>query len=212
MATPKVDLSGVRHTVACHRAHETLYAQGDRCTSVMYVQAGSVRFTVTSPAGRTAVVSTLHAGDFFGQGALAGQQRHRCTAETMTASTILSVPTREMRRGLRSAPALASRFRSQLLRKNVRGETEVLLHVFNGLERRLARALLLLARFDEHHLVRAALPIISRTLLAEMIGASRWKVDLLMSGFRKRGFLERHSVREGGVQVHRSLLRLVLQE
>jgi CRP/FNR family transcriptional regulator, cyclic AMP receptor protein len=146
------------------------------------------------------------------QGALAGQRRRTCTAETLTARTIATVKTTELRRGLRTDVALANRFRSHMLARGIRSGAELIGQLFNRCEKRLARVLLLLAHFDGHQLPRAALPIISRTLLAEVIGTPRWKVDLLMNNFRKLGFLERHSERDGGVQVHRSMLSVVLQD
>jgi CRP/FNR family cyclic AMP-dependent transcriptional regulator len=206
------DILHVAHTSVRYRPSETVFAQGDRCAAVMYIRKGRVKLTVTSGAGREAVVAVLHAGAFFGEGALAGKRRRTCTAETVTASTIAMVKTGEMRRGLRQDVALSDRFRSQLLARNIRAEADLISQLFNGCERRLARVLLLLAHFDEHELPRAALPLISRTLLAELIGTPRWKVDLLMNNFRKLGFLERHSERDGGMQVHRSMLSVVLQE
>jgi CRP/FNR family transcriptional regulator, cyclic AMP receptor protein len=202
----------VAHTSVHYGPCETVFAQGDRCAAVMYIRKGRVKLTVTSRAGQEAVVAILRAGSFFGEGVLAGQRRRRCTAETLTASTIATVKTTEMRRGLQQDVALADRFRSQMLARSIRVEAELIGQLFNRCEKRLAQVLLLLANFDEHELPRAALPIISRIVLAETIGSPRWKVDLLMNNFRKLGFLERHSERDGGVQVHRSMLSVVLQE
>jgi CRP-like cAMP-binding protein len=212
MASQQLDALHVANTSVRYRSHETVFAQGDRCAAVMFIQKGRVKLTATSPGGRKAVVAILHAGAFFGEGALAGQQRRRATAETMTASTIAMVKTAEMRRRLHDEAALADRFRSHLLGRNVRIEADLVGQLFNRCEKRLARVLLLLANFDEHHLTRSALPIISRNLLAELVGTSRWKIDHLMNDFRKRGFLERHCERDGGLQVHRSMLTVVLQE
>jgi CRP/FNR family transcriptional regulator, cyclic AMP receptor protein len=206
------DVLHVVHTSVRYKPCETVFAQGDRCAAVMYIRKGRVKLTVTSRAGREAVVAILHAGAFFGEGALAGQRRRTCTAETVTDTTIEMVKTTEMRRGLHEDVALSDWFRSHVLARNIRTEADLVGQLFNRCEKRLARVLLLLANFDEHQLPRAALPIISRNLLAEMIGTSRWKVDLLMNNFRKLGFLERHSERDGGVQVHRSMLSVVLRE
>jgi CRP/FNR family transcriptional regulator, cyclic AMP receptor protein len=206
------DVLHVAHTRVHYRPCETVFAQGDRCAAVMYIRKGRVKLTVTSRAGQEAVVAILRAGAFFGEGALAGQRRRTCTAETLTASTIATVKTTEMRRALQQDIALADRFRLQMLAKGVRSEAQLIGQLFDRDEKRLARVLLLLANFDEHELPRAALPIVSRTVLAETIGIPRWKIDLLMNSFRKLGFLERHSERDGGVQVHRSMLSVVLQE
>ena len=129
-----------------------------------------MKLTVTSGAGREAVVAVIDAGAFFGEGALDGTRHRTCTAETVTASTIAMVKTSEMRRGLQQDVALSDRFRSQLLARNIRAEADLISQLFNGCERRLARVLLLLAHFDKHQLPRAALLLISRTLLAEVIG------------------------------------------
>ena len=204
------DVLHVAHTSVRYGPSETVFAQGDRCAAVMYIRKGRVKLTVTSRAGQEAVLAILHAGAFFGEGALAGQRRRRSTAETLTASTIATVKTTAMRRALQQDVTLADRFRSQMLARNMRSEAELIDQVFNRCEKQLARVLLLLANFDEHELPRAALPIVSRTVLAETIGTPRWKVDLLMNNFRKRGFLERHS--DGGLQVHRSMLSVVLQD
>jgi CRP/FNR family cyclic AMP-dependent transcriptional regulator len=208
----RLDALHVAHTRVRYRPCETVFAQGDRCAALMYIEQGRVKLSVTSRTGRTAAVAILHAGAFFGEGALAGRRRRTCTAETVTASTIAMVKTTEMRRRLHEEVALADWFRSKMLATNIRTEADLIGQLFNRTEKRLARALLLLANFDEHQLPRAALPLISRNLLAEMIGAPRWKVDLLMNNFRKRGFLERHGERDGGMQVHRSMLSVVLQE
>ena len=162
--------------------------------------------------GREAVVGILTTGAFFGEGALAGQRRRRATAKTMTGSTIGVVKTGEMRRRLHEEMAFADRFRSHMLARNIRIEADLVDQLFNRSEKRLARALLLLAHFDEHQLPRHGLPTISRNLLAEMIGTTRSKVDVLMNRFRKLGFLERHSERNGGLQVHCSMLSVVLQD
>jgi CRP-like cAMP-binding protein len=211
-ALHRLDAPNIADTSARYRPHETVFAQGDRCAAVMYIQKGRVKLSVTSQGGREAVVAILHAGAFFGEGALAGQPRRTSTAETMTASTIATVKTAEMRRRLHRDAALADRFRAHLLARHIRIEADLLGELFNRSEQRLARILLLLANFDEHHRARSALPIVSRNLLAELAGTTRSKVDRLMTSFRKRGFLERHSERDGGLHVHRSMLMVVLQE
>ena len=197
-------------TSVCYTPSATIFAQGDPCTGVMYIEKGRVKLHATSEHGRQAAVGVLGAGAFFGEGALAGQRRRRTTAETMTSSTIVIVKTAQMRRGLREESALSEWFRSHLLARNTRIEADLVDQVFNCCEVRLARALLMLARVDEHEAARYALPNISRDLLAEMIGARRSTVDRLMNRFRKLGFLERFSERNGGLHVHRSMLSVVL--
>ncbi len=190
----------------------TIFAQGDPCAVVMYIEKGRVKLTVTSHAGRQAVIGVLGAGAFFGEGALAGQRRRTTTAETLTASRIMMVKTAEMRRRLHEESALSDWFRLHLLTRHNLIEAALLDQILEGCEMRLARVLLLLAHVDEREATHYALPIISRDLLAETIGTTRSKVDLLMNKFRKLGFLERHNGRHDGVQVHRSLLSVVLRD
>jgi len=193
-------------------ANQTVFVQGDRCAGVMRIRKGRVQLSVASPNGREVVVAILHAGAFFGEGALAGQRRRRSTARTVTAATITTVKTGEMRRRLHEETALSDTFRAHLLARHVRIEADLVGELFNGSERRLARVLLGLANFDAHQRARSPLPLISRDLLAEMVGTTRGKVDRLMNRFRKRGFLERRSERDGGLHVHRSMLDVVLQD
>lgn len=205
----RLDRLHVANTVVRYQPSETVFAQGDRCAGVMYIRQGGVKLTVTSRTGDVAVVAILRAGSFFGEGALAGQRRRRCKAETLIVSTIATVKTHEMRRGLSETARLADWFRSHLLARNTRAESDLIDHLFNRCEQRLARALLLLTDFDAHYQPHAPLPAISRDLLADMAGTTRSKVDVLMNQFRKLGFIERV---DGGVRVHRSLLTIVTQD
>ena len=202
----------VAHTSTAFEAGETIYAQGDRGGGVMYVERGNVRLTVKSRHGKKATVAILGSGALFGEGVLAGQRRRTSTAQSVASSQIGMVTTAEMRRRLHEGSALSNWFRSQVLASNIRMEEGLVSEVFNDCERRLARALLLLAHFDEHQAISAALPIISRDVLADMVGATRPQVDLFMNKFRKLGFLIRNSERDGGQRVHRSMLSVVLQD
>jgi CRP/FNR family cyclic AMP-dependent transcriptional regulator len=202
----------VEHQTERYAPSETVFTQGDGCAGILFVQKGRVKLTVTSRAGLDAVAGVLGAGAFFGEGALAGQRRRRMTASTITDSTIGVVTTAEMRRRLREEPALADLFRAHLLARNSQIEGELAALTFSRSEQQLARWLLLLACVDEHQATRYPLPVISRNLLAEMIGTSRSAVDVLMNRFRKRGFLERHRERDGGLQVHCSMLSVVLDD
>jgi CRP/FNR family cyclic AMP-dependent transcriptional regulator len=204
----------VARTTVQFEADETIFAQGERCAGVMFVARGRVRLSVAAPGGRTVVVAEFEPGAFFGEGALAGQRVRRSTAVALTGSTIVVVKTAEMRQRLHAEQALSDWFRSHMLARNNRIEEDLLDEAdepFNGSEARLARALLLLAHVDERRLLRYPMPRISRDLLAEMTDLSRSRVNALMNHFRKKGFLERHTERNGGLQVHRSLLNLVLQ-
>jgi CRP/FNR family transcriptional regulator, cyclic AMP receptor protein len=202
----------VEHTSSTFEPDATIFAQGDRAATVMYVEDGCVRLTVKSPYGRKAVVAVLATGGLFGEGVLAGQRRRTATAQSVTTARIGIVKTADMRRRLQEGSALSKWFRSQVLAANIRMEEALVRQVFNHCERRLARALLLLAHFDEHQAPSAPLPIISRNVLAEMTGATRSQVDLFMNRFRQLGFLVRHSGRDRGLHVHRSMLSVVLQD
>ncbi len=190
---------------------ETIFAQGDRCGTVMYIERGRVKLTVGSSDGRSTVVAVLRAGAVFGEGALAGQRFRRSTAEAITDTTIAVVKTAELRQRLHAEPSLSDWFRFQLLTRNIRIEQNLVAHIFDSCEARLACALLLLAGADAQQAPRYSMPRISRDLLAEMTDMTRSRVDTLMNHFRKLGFLECHSERNGGLQVHRSLLTVVLQ-
>jgi len=205
----RLDGLHVENTVVRYQARATVFAQGDTCAGVMYIRRGGVKLTVTSRTGRVAVVAILRSGAFFGEGALAGQRRRSCKAETLGATTLAVVKTREMRRRLSDTVMLADWFRSHLLCRHIRTESELIDQLLHRCETRLARVLLLLANFDTHYRQRAPLPAISRNLLADMAGITRPNVDVLMNRFRKLGFIERI---DGGVQVHRSLLTIVTQE
>jgi len=206
--SPRVASTCVRFT-----PFETIFAQGDRCTSVMYIERGRVRLSVISRKGKTAVVAMLHAGEFFGEGALAGQRRRRSTAETMAGSTITIVETADMRRRLHEDVALSDWFRAHMLAKNIRIEKGLATdQLFNSSRKRLARALMRLAHFDERRLPRYALPAVSRSALARMSGTTRPRVAALMNDFQKLGFIECDNEPHGGLQVHRSMLNIVLQD
>jgi CRP-like cAMP-binding protein len=205
----RLDALDVANTVVRYQPAETVFTQGEPCADVMYIRSGRVQLTATSRTGRVAVVAVLRAGAFFGEGALAGQRRRRYSAETQAASTIAMVKTSDMRKGLSEKALLADCFLSHLLARNVRAESDLIGHLFNRHEKRLARALLLLANFDAHYLPHAPLPAISRDLLADIAGTTRSRVDVLMNNFRKLGFIERV---DGGLLVHRSLLDVVTRD
>ena len=205
----RLDRLHIANTVVRYQPSETVFAQGDRCAGVMYIRKGGVKMTVTSRTGRVAVVANLHAGSFFGEGALAGQRRRSCTARTTIVSSIATVKTHDMRRGLSETALLADWFLAHLLARNTRAESDLVDQLFDRCEQRLASELLLLANFDAHYLPYAPLPAISRTLLADMAATTRSNVDVLMNKFRKLGFIERV---DGAVRVHRSLLTIVTQD
>jgi len=186
-----------------------IFAQGDPADTVLYIQQGSVKLTVLSQAGREAVVAVLGPTDFFGEGALAGQLVRLATATAMTASRILIVPKRQMIRLLHQQHTLSDRFIAHMLARNTRLEEDLVDQLFNASEKRLARTLLLLARYGKPNGPRRVLPKISQEVLAEIVGTTRSRVNFFMNKFRKLGFIDYD---RGGVKVHHALLSIVLHD
>ena len=203
-----VDWTGVRLQRVEHEPATQIFAQGDPATSVMYVEKGAVRLSVLSHAGKEAVVAVLDAGHFFGEGCLAGQIHRMATATAMAPSTILAVEKPEMVRQLHAAPAFADSFLTHMLTRNIRIEEDLVDQLFNSTEKRLARTLLLLARYGEPEASHRALPKVSQEVLAEMVGTTRSRVNFFMNKFRKLGFIEYN----GSLKVHNSLLSVVLRD
>jgi CRP/FNR family transcriptional regulator, cyclic AMP receptor protein len=199
---------GVARRVATYAAAANIFAQGELANTVLYIQHGRVKLSVVSQTGREAVVGVLGPGDFFGEGALAGQPVRLATATAMTASRILVVPKRQMIRLLHHQHALSDRFIAHMLARNTRLEEDLVDQLFNASEKRLARTLLLLARYGKPDGPRHLLPKISQEVLAEMVGTTRSRVNFFMNKFRKLGFIEYN----GGLKVHRALLSVVLHD
>ena len=174
----------------------------------MFVQSGTVRLSVVSHAGKEAVVAVLESGRFFGEGCLAGQPLRMASARAMTVCEIVSVEKSEMMQQLHARVTFADAFLSHMLLRNIRVEEDLIDQLFNSTEKRLARTLMLLARFgepEEHH---RALPKVSQELLAEMVGTTRSRINFFMNKFRKLGFIEYN----GALKVHNSLLSVVLRD
>jgi len=199
---------GVARRVAHYPTGSIIFAQGDAADSVYYIQQGRVRVSVVSQAGKEAVVGVLGPGDFFGEGALAGQPIRLATATAMTASRILVIPKRQMIRGLHQQHALSDRFITHMLARTMRLEEDLVDQLFNASEKRLARTLLLLARYGKPDGPRDVLPRVSQEVLAEIVGTTRSRVNFFMNKFRKLGFIEYN----GGLKVHRALLSVVLYD
>ena len=199
---------GIARKVSVYPATATIYSQGDPADSVFYIQQGSVKLTVVSRAGKEAVVGVLGLGEFLGEGALAGQPLRLATATTMAASRILVVPKRQMIRMLHKQHAFSDRFITHMLARNIRLEEDLVDQLFNASERRLARTLLLLARYGKPDGPQRALPKISQEVLAEMVGTTRSRINFFMNKFRKLGFVEYN----GGIKVHDALLSVVLYD
>jgi CRP-like cAMP-binding protein len=207
-APEPVDWTGTRTQRVEYKPEATIFAQGDPATSVMYVEQGSVRLSVVSHAGKEAVVAVLEVAHFFGEGCLAGQSLRMATATAMTACTIVVVDKPEMVRHLHAEPAFADRFLSHMLTRNIRIEEDLIDQLFNSSEKRLARTLLLLARYGEPESSHRKLPRVSQETLAEMVGTTRSRVNFFMNKFRKLGFIEYN----GGLKINNSLLSVVLRD
>jgi CRP-like cAMP-binding protein len=185
-----------------------IFLQGDPATSVMYVEKGAVRLSVLSHSGKEAVVAVLDAGHFFGEGCLAGQSQRMATATAVAPSTILTVEKQEMVRQLRARPAFADHFLTHMLTRNIRIEEDLIDQLFNSTEKRLARTLLLLARYGEPEASHRALPKLSQEVLAEMVGTTRSRVNFFMNKFRKLGFIDYN----GDLKINNSLLSVVMRD
>jgi CRP/FNR family transcriptional regulator, cyclic AMP receptor protein len=200
--------SGVAKAVRQYSAGAVVFAQGDPADSVVYIQTGGIRLSVVSRAGREAVVAMLGPGDFVGESALAGHRLRICTATAVVPTTALMIEKQKMLQVLHTEPALASRFLSYVLARNIRVEADLVDQLFNRTEKRLARALLLLARYGKDEAPNLVLPRTSQEVLAEMVGTTRSRVNFFMNKFRRLGFIDYN----GGLQVHRSLLSVVLHD
>jgi CRP-like cAMP-binding protein len=199
---------GVARKVVEYRRSEKAYSQGDPATNVMYIQRGGVKLTVVNEVGKEAVVAMLGPGDFFGEGCLAGQLVCMGTATAITPTTLLVIEKKEMIRVLHAEPAFSDLFMAYMLTRNIRIEQDLVDHLFNSSEKRLARTLLLLARYGKQDKPRIMLPKISQETLAEMIGTTRSRVNFFMNKFKRLGFIRYN----GGLHVESSLLSVVLHE
>jgi CRP/FNR family cyclic AMP-dependent transcriptional regulator len=199
--------AGPARKVAKYRAGGVVFSQGDPATDVRYLQKGAIKVSVLSRLGKEAVVAMLSPGDFFGEGALAGQSIRIESATAITASSVLIIEKDPMARLLHEEPLFADRFISHMLARNIRIEADLVDQLFNSSEKRLARTLLLLARYGQVNPQRT-LPKISQETLAEMIGATRSRVNFFMNKFRKLGLIEYN----GGLKINSSLLTVVLHD
>jgi CRP/FNR family cyclic AMP-dependent transcriptional regulator len=204
-----LDSAGIAPPAAHYGREETVFAQGDTCEHVFYVQSGGVKLSVVSKSGREAVVAMLGPGDFFGEGCLAGQTVRMGTATAITPSAILLIPRAEMSQLLQKQHAMSDRFISHMLSRNIRIEEDLIDQLFNSSEKRLARTLLLLARYGKHKPIRVV-PKISQETLAEMVGTTRSRVNFFLNKFKKLGFIEYDGERP--ITIHSSLLSVVLHD
>jgi len=191
---------------------QSIYAQGDQADAVFYVQEGKVRLTVVSNAGKEATIGILNERSFFGEGALAGQIVRMGSAAAMTDCELLRVEKTAMMSALHREHAFSDMFVAYLLARNIRYEEDLVDQLFNSSEKRLARVLLLLAHFGKEGIPEVVVPKISQETLAAMIGTTRSRVSFFMNRFRKLGFIDYSGGLDGGLQVHSSLLNVVLHD
>jgi CRP-like cAMP-binding protein len=191
---------------------QLIFAQGDGANAVFYVQKGKVRLTVVSKIGKEATIAIVGEGNFFGEGSLAGQLLRMGSAAAMTDCEILQVDKKAMMEALRREPAFSELFVAYLLARNIRYEEDLVDQLFNSSEKRLARVLLLLAHFGKDGIPETVVPRISQETLAEMVGTTRSRVSFFMNRFRKLGFIHYAGGSEGALQVHSSLLNIVLHD
>jgi CRP/FNR family transcriptional regulator, cyclic AMP receptor protein len=201
--------AGLGRRIVDLKKHQTIFSQGDAADAVFYVQKGRVKLTVLSPGGKEATIALLGVGEFVGEECIAISQPLRmATATAMTEGAVLRIDRREMIRTLHQEPDLSDVFVSHLLARNLRVQGDLVDQLFNSSEKRLARVLLLLAHFGKEGTVETVIPKISQETLAEMIGTTRARVSFFMNRFRKLGFIQYN----GELQVHRSLLNIVLHD
>ena len=203
-----LDSAGLGRKVDNFRKKQTVFAQGDSAKNVMYIQEGGVKLTVVNETGKEAVVAILGPGDFFGEGCLGGQSNCMATATAIAPTTVLVIEKDEMFRVLHSEHAFSDRFIAYMLSRNIRVEEDLIDQLFNSTEKRLARTLLLLARYGAPGQPQKMLPKVSQEMLAEMIGTTRSRVNLFMNKFRKLGFIRYN----GEIHIDDSLLSVVLHE
>ncbi|HUK18737.1 MAG TPA: Crp/Fnr family transcriptional regulator [Bryobacteraceae bacterium] len=199
---------GRGRSVARFLPSNRIFAQGDPANAVFYIQEGRVKLTVVSRAGKEAVIAILGAGDFFGEGCLAGQQTRMASAAAMSECSVVRLEKAALMRVLRQEPAFSEMFLMHVLSRNIRFEADLVDQLFNSSEKRLARVLLLLANFGKAGEPQTVIPKISQETLAEIIGTTRSRVSFFMNRFRKMGFIHYN----GGLEVHSSLLNVVLHD
>jgi CRP/FNR family transcriptional regulator, cyclic AMP receptor protein len=203
--------SGMAKTVVAYERGVTIFTQGDPCDDVLYIQTGGVKLSVLSKTGREAVVAMLGPGDFFGEGCLAGQPLRMGSATAVVPSVILLVGKKAMIRLLHKQHAMSDRFIAHMLSRNIRIEEDLVDQLFNSSEKRLARTLLLLARYGKQETTPTrVVPTISQATLAEMIGTTRSRVNFFLNKFKRLGFIEYTA--EQPLKINNSLLSVVLHD
>jgi CRP-like cAMP-binding protein len=204
-----LDSAGLARKIVEYRKSEKIYTQGESIKDVLYIQKGGIKLSVVNEVGKEAVVAMLGPGDFFGEGGMAGQLVRVGTATATTPTTLLVIEKKEMIRVLHAESAFSERFMAYMLARNIRIEQDLIDQLFNSSEKRLARTLLLLARYGKQDQPQKVLPTVSQETLAEMIGTTRSRVNFFMNKFRELGFI---GYNKGGLHINTSLLSVVLHE
>ena len=194
------------------RRDELIFAQGEAAENVLYIQKGGVKLSVVSKTGKEAVVAMLGPGDFFGEGCLVGQTLRIGSATAITPSLVLAIPKKQMAKVLHDQNTMSDRFIAHMVSRNVRIEQDLIDQLFNSSEKRLARALLLLAQYGKQTRPRQVVAKISQETLSEMVGTTRSRVNFFMNKFKKLGFIEYNGNLDAGIQINSSLLSVVLHD
>jgi CRP/FNR family cyclic AMP-dependent transcriptional regulator len=207
---PKTFLSTIDwgRTIVTFPKKRTIFAQGDSADSVFYIQNGKIKLTVVATNGKEATIGILNQGDFFGEGCITGQALRMCSVTAITDCTVMRINKKSMMEVIHRERAFSDMFVAYLLTRNIRYEEDLVDQLFNSSEKRLARVLLLLARFGKEGEPEVAIPKISQETLAEMVGTTRGRVNFFMNRFRKLGFVRYN----GKLEVHSSLLSVVLHD
>ena len=202
--------AGLSRKVVNYARNETIYRQGEPCHDILYIQSGGVKLSVLSKAGREAVVAMLGPGDFFGEGCLAGQVFRMGSATAITPSAVLQVKKAKMLQLLHQRHAMSDRFISHMLARNIRIEEDLVDQLFHSSEKRLARALLLLARYGKADTAARAVPKVSQETLAKIVGTTRSRVNFFLNKFKKLGFIEYNGTVP--LKINHTLLSVVLHD
>jgi CRP/FNR family cyclic AMP-dependent transcriptional regulator len=203
-----LNTAGIARKIVNYRKGQIIFAQGDPGRAVLYLQQGGVKLAVTSSRGKEAVIALLYPGDFFGEGCVAGQPLRATTAMAVEPCTVLAIGKQEMIRVIHNEHQFSDRFVSHMLKRNVRVEEDLADQLFNSSEKRLARTLLLIARYGREEQPEKIVAKISQETLAEMVGTTRSRVSFFMNKFRTLGYIKYN----GGLQINSSLLRVVLRD
>jgi len=203
-----LNTGGIERKIVNYRKGQIIFSQGDQSRAVLYLQRGRVKLAITSPRGKEAVIALLHPGEFFGEGCIAGQPMRVATATAVEATTALLIGKQEMIRVIHTEHLFSDRFVFHMLKRNVRVEEDLADQLFNSSEKRLARALLLIARYGKAEQPERVVAKISQETLAEMIGTTRSRVSFFMNKFRTLGYIKYN----GTLQINSSLMRVVLRD